>query len=596
MTAKPASHPQSNFTDKQSVSLVENILATHARVISDLSTIDKWPNRDGHLDIQDEKGTLIGSLAVQVKTLKNSEDLKLVCPVSFLSYCDQVEPCLLLVADNENKKVYWKYIDSILLKEIVYRNNKKTKTIALDEAQYLSESEKGYIDDWTLVVENNKLRIQGYDDLKYAYEKLRENANELVGVEDEKHTHIHQFLDELNRSYDHNFPTTKKFFYSDTWKLGMAYEEYETNSLMYTLYPITWSKNDVQIKKIDAKFAKESQGRGLGFTGHFAENPIAERPVEHAKEVAGSKAQKLVQAKLLNHTGNEILAREIVFAFMDKFYEQMGFSEPLDEYGVQFILHGFYNYLPLWIDEAYSLMRKEKRNNIDEQLQRKGYYDPDVIWQLMPEEHSLIQKRVSERMGKASVSLNVANKDLDVGVFLEALKYLNDSNLPIERVYKKPDYARLKGGGGFVWDVFSEEDATHNMEIVLNNLETVYGTVVENNFPGIKDALSLLGEASEIAVYYDFKEIPSMPRFGPTYRRYHLKHIDTIPSRAIRIINKSEMEDLEKIIRDRKRNTGNVRLQIASHGRIDFLYSKTPLMSAVYDILEDRLKDYLSSN
>lgn len=597
MATKPASHPQSNFIDKQSVSLIESILTTHARVMPDLSTIDKWPNIDGHMDIQDENGDIVGPLTVQVKTLPGNHGMKLSCPVSFLSYCEQIESCLLLGADNNSKKIYWLYLDKTSLKDIDYRSNKLTKTIYFDKSQCLSEGEKAYIDAWTLIVENNKRKIQGYDDLRGEYDTLRENANELVGIVDDKHIRVHQFLDELNRCYDHNFPTTKRFFYSDTWKLGIAYEEYKTDSLTYTLFPVSWDENDVQIKKVDAKFAEESQDRGLGFTGHFAENPIDTRPVEYAKKVAGSKAQKLVQARLLDHTGNEILAREIVFAFMDRFYEQMGFSGPLDEYGIQFILHGFYNYLPLWLDEAYSLMSKENRNNIVEQLRRSDYYDLDVIGQLKPEEHTLIQKKVSDRIGKSTVSLSIASRGIDAGVFLEALRHLKDSNIPVKRVYRKADFARLEGRGGFVWDIFSEEDADSNMRIILDNLETVYNTIIEKNFPGIKDELSLLGDASEIAVYYDPKETLSTPRFGPTYRKYHLKHLASTPRRAYRVIDKSEMEGLEKAMRDRDtRNTGETRLLIASHGRLDFLYSKTPLMNAAYELLEDKLKKYLSDS
>lgn len=598
MTVRPASHSQNNFTDKQSTSLIDGILSAHGRVIANISTVDKWPNRDGHLDVQDENRLLIGSLPVQVKTLKDSKKLKHACPVSFLAYCDQVEACLLLVADNENRKVYWRYIDAVSLKDVDYKSNKSTKTIDLNEDQYFSDRERSYIDAWTLIIENNKRKMKGYDDLAEAYGKLKENANELVGVDDEKHMDIHHFLDELNRQYDYNFPTAKRFFYSDTWKLGVAYEEYTASTVTYTIYPIGWKKNDVQIKRVDAKFAKESRERGLGFRGHFVENPISDRPLEYAKEVAGEDAQKLTQRKLLSISGNAVLANEIVIAFMDKFHEQMGFSEPLDEYDIRFISHGFNNYLPIWVHEAYKVLSADGRSNINEQIQHRGYFDPDVLWQIKPEERELIKQNVSKNLGKVSPAFTIANSEFDVGVFLEALKYLQDTDTPAKRVYRRLDFSRLDTRGNLIWNTLSIDDAEYNAGVVIDNLEDAYGTLVSNNFPGLKSELPLLGDANELLIHYEFQDTYDANTFGPIYREYYLRHDDHIPRIPVKSIDKSEADKLEGIVHNkeaRKKNMSNSsRLVATSRGRVDFLYSKMPLMTLVYKILEDRLKAYLN--
>lgn len=595
MVAKPASHSKSNFTDMQSVSLIENVLATHGRVMPNLSTIDKWPNIDGRVEVQDEQSNLIGPLSVQAKTLSVNHNLKFSCPVSFLSYCE-IEPCLLLGVDNQTGRIYWKYFDSTVIKDIDFKNNKRTKTLYFDGSQYLDKHQTDYINSWTRIVEDNKRRLKEYDEIKDAYEKLRENANEIVGAEDDKFTKIHLFLDELNKNYDLDFPTVKKFFYPNTWKLGLAYEKYELSTVEYTLFPIPWNKNDVQIKKIDPKLAKQVREGGLGFTGHFKENPIDTRPQEYAKEVAGSKAQKLIGRKLLSHAGNEVLAREFVIAFIDKFHEQMGLVLPQDEYSLNSVLFGFYDYLPLWMEEAYTLMLKEKRNNIDEQIRRKGYFDPDVLWQLRPEERKLIQHNVSERLGKGSATINMANSDLDVGVFLELLRYLKDTETPIKRVYRKPDYSRFDGKASFVWSQYSAKDAEYNFKVVFNNLETAYNSVVERNFPGIKQELSLLDGANELAVYYKFKDEYKSFSDGPEYRLFYLKHMDRIPKKVIKIISEKRAKELESIIyNSEKRNKGEARLLQASHSRLDFLYTKTPLMDLIYKMLEARLKQYLGN-
>jgi len=592
MTAKPASHSKNSFTDKQSISLIENILSKHGRVMPNLSSIDKWPNIDGRVEMQDEQGRLVGPLTVQVKTLPDNHNLKFSCPVSFLSYCE-IEPCLLLGVDNSNEKVYWKYFDSTITKTIDFKNNQH-KTLYFDAKHYFDKNEKSYLDAWTAIIENNRRRQNGYDELSEAYEKLRQNANELIGAEDESFRNIHLFLDELNKNYDSNFPTAKKFFYSNVWKLGIAYERYESSSVMYTIFPIKWDKNDIQIKRIDKVFVQQAHKTRLGFTGHFHENPIETRPVEYAREVAGSDAQKLVQRKLLSIYGNAVLANEIVFAFMDRFYEQMGFSKPLDEYELKFIFHGFNNYLPVWMNEAYKILRKPGRSNINDQIQRKGYYDPDILWQIKPEERALIKQNVSNNLNSTSVSFTIANSEYDMGVFLEALRYLQDTNTPIKRVYRLPDYSRLDDRPSLVWNQYSISDSKHNIEIVLKNLEEVYNTMIDNNFPGLRDELGLVKEFEELGVYYKFQDIYTNNSFGPTYNTYRLKYHDDTKRSAIRIIGMSEAERYEKKVKDRSNNkSDSPYVRIVSHSTLRFLYSKMPLMTLIYDILEDRLKDYL---
>ena len=112
METQPASHPDSNFTDEESVAFVRLLLAKHRRVIrKNISSIDRWPNIDGHVEIHDEHKNLIGRLSAQLKTLPSDHNLKYDCKVEFLAYCEKVEPCLLLGVDNLTEKVYWLYFD-----------------------------------------------------------------------------------------------------------------------------------------------------------------------------------------------------------------------------------------------------------------------------------------------------------------------------------------------------------------------------------------------------------------------------------------------------------------------------------------------------
>lgn len=596
MGAKPASHHKSSFTDMQSITLIGNILTGHGRVMPNLSAVDKWPNIDGRVEVQDEEANLIGPLSVQAKTLPVNHDLKFPCPVTFLSYCE-IEPCMLLGVDNQSERVYWRYFDSQEVQEIDFKKNKHTKTLYFDGAQYFDKSQTGYIKEWSQIIEKNKIRLKEYDEVKDAYDKLRKNSNEIVGVVDKKFIKIHLFLDELNKKYDLEFPTAKSFFYPKTWKLGLAYENYGSTKIGYTIFPIPWDKNDVQIKKVDPQLAEQVREGGLGFTGHFKENPIEDRPVDYAKEVAGSKVQKIVEKKLLSHVGSEVLAREFVVAFIDMFHEQMGLPEK-DEYKIAEVNFAFNEYLPHWVEEAYKFMLEKDRNNIREQIARRGYFDPDVLWQLRPEEREEIRQKVNKSWEKPARVI-MANQKLDIGVFVEFLDYLKRVNQPITRVYKKPDFKRLQGNG-WVWNKYSAEDAAHNLNVVFRNLEDAYKVVIARNFPNLQTELDLFGKADEIAVNYTVRDKYKSRRDGPTYRMFYLQAKSYHQKKSIKFINNEQADRLRNLIfqNDLKidmYDNQSFKLLGAQHSILDFLYEETPLLNLVYQLLENRLKQYLGN-
>jgi len=436
MDAKPASHPVSNFTDDQSVSFVRYLLAKHRRVIAYISSIDKWPNIDGRVEIQDEHNNLIGPLSVQVKTLTANHNLKYDCEVNFLAYCEQVEPCLLLGVDHQSQKVYWLFFDVQSVREIDYKNNKSTKTVHFRAAQYFDENTTGYIEEWAKIVENNKQRFQSHNDLRVKteqLEKLLKNANKAVGTSSINFVTIHRFLDELNRQFDTDFPTVKEFFYPQTWKLGMAYARYEPNKLDYTLFPITFDKNDVLIKEVDSDLFGKLMQEGRGFSYHLAGNPIQDRPADYAKEIVKSKVLQLVKMKLLNHSGHELLACEFVMAFIDRFHEQLGLPQK-DEYSLPEVQFGFHRYLPLWVEEAYGLLLPRQPIIIQAQIIRDGYFDLDIISRLSSKDREEISQNVGKRLDKEPRPIRISTTKLDIGTFIECFNHLRQCNRMPSRI------------------------------------------------------------------------------------------------------------------------------------------------------------------
>lgn len=536
-----ASHSKTSFTDEESISLIRNILASGRRVMPRIYSHDSWPNIDGHVEIQNDQHDLVGRLYVQAKTLPVNHKLKFRCPVSFFSSCE-LNPCLLFGVDNQAEKVYWLYFDSEITKGIDFRKNKYTKTISFRPNQYFKKGKQNqsYVREWEKIVKSNQSKLRSFDELKKAHEIILKESNKAVGRTKSEFVKLHAFVDRLNESLENEFLIIKKHFYPRIWKIGIAVYEYKPEKVSYALYPIPLDKNDVQIKEIDKNLHDRIQKEGLGFTGHFVENPIKVRPREYVKEVIASKTFKIIENKLLNHSGNKLLARETIFNFVSHFYDRMGLSKK-DEYKI-----------------------KEVKQN---------------PW---------IRQMSNTQM------LHINGKQINLRLFFEFLDFLEKSQTNIAGVYKEKDFSRIPKGG-WIWDVFSKKDAEYNLNIIFDNLVAVYQTIIVNNFPLLENELSLFGAANIVAVSWDVKDEYQGFDSGPTYKMYYLRSKSMGTKHAIKVLNDVEAREFMALdFSKREINFRGGRYEILSikSSVLDFLYEDTPMLNLVYQILRERLKEY----
>ncbi len=401
---------------------------------------------------------------------------------------------------------------------------------------------------------------------------------------------IHLFLDEINNLLDKEFSIVKQIYYQNTWKLGLAYYQYKDTELTYTLYPIPAIGNDVQIKAVDESLKEKIKNEGLGFTGHFTENPIEAKPKEYAKEIVESKALKIIENRLLKHAGIDFLANEFIFAFIDMFHEQLGVPVK-DAYTPAEIEKGFYEYLPFWLIESYKILKE--RNS----LPRKSYLDPGVISFLRKEERQEVSKLVPNLLtSKTQIpQLPIGNTEMPFGIFVEFLEYVRQKGKDVQRPYIPKDFTRLVGKAGWVWSVFSKKDADRNLQIFFENLPQVYQLLIHNNFPFMGKELSLFGEATTIAVSWTVREEYQGYESGPIYNIFYLISEQDTPPHIITNLTDEESRLLFNF--DFKKPDIDLRgrkYKVVSYtsGVLDFLYESTPMLNFIYRIVKERLKGY----
>lgn len=178
---------EGDYTDRQSVSVIDGIIAKHRRFTSHVLKNDKTPVTDGSIEVTNEHLEKIGMLTVQVKTLANSEQKSYDIDVAVFSEVERVDSIMLLAVDNENEKVYWKLIDKNFVQNTKWKGQ-KTKRIYLDMDVYLSKSDKSYIDKWVDIVQERNQR-----EAKLS-QKVADSFNDQIG-------HIKKLLEE-NRYQD----------------------------------------------------------------------------------------------------------------------------------------------------------------------------------------------------------------------------------------------------------------------------------------------------------------------------------------------------------------------------------------------------------
>ena len=506
---KPAPYSPTATREIEAIDTFSSLL-DHDHVISDIRKLDKIPDIDGHVDIIDADLRPIGKLEVQVKKLPDDygSDPKLQTPLSLFGYATTAtnNPVLLVGVDIDQKKAYWFHVPT----DTSQRRGQETITVKFPLTQLIDGKDTKYITQWLGIVQDYQRKLREHDLIKEALARLSKRANPALGITSSDFREMHEFLDEINSLLDGSFSLVKRRFYPGAWKLGLAYEDYAANSIGYTLYPILSYENDVQIKQVDQSLKQELLSLH-GFTQHFKENPIKLRPREYAIELIDKRISQILAHRLLEHRGSEALAREYIFAFIDRFTDQMGLEER-ESYSLAEIENGFYPHFPFWIDEAIKFLVRVERNRIKKPADcyyGRLYLDPSMLSsQIMPNEmNELKQSVINKVKGTDPVPIiRVGSESFPFGLFAEFLSFLVSAGVTeIRRLYARPDYSLAPQGGSW-WQFFSPEALERNLKGLFDNLPAAYSAIVEQNFPQLKDHLLPFYGATKVIAVLDIRD------------------------------------------------------------------------------------------
>lgn len=606
----PAYHNINNFKDVAAVSFASFILSHYSkyRMIPKLDSVDKWPNIDGYIELQ-EDNQLIGKVEVQVKTLPDNHNFKFHCPVSFLAYVEKVaiNPVILLLVNFNEKRVYWIHMSEDYLESLRYKDNTSSYTLSINANDFFDEVQDDFIDKWTDIVVEYKNRIKNYNNISNLNEVLKNSQNEAIGAASIIFVQIHMFLDYLNYYLNTKFKPFKEIYFGKCWRIGIVINVFTENSLKYSLYPIPYDKNDVQIKFIDNNTYLEISRMGHSFIHCIDSNPIIENPQNFALEACVNLFKSVLDERKLKHPFNPILASEICFGIIDKFHTLFGLSSS-EEYTSRDLRFAFFNYLPTWVDEAIKHLIKNNINDIKkkEDCLAKGnlgmvlpYYDPMMLSSYIIDKET-ISNNVNEKIMYNSIFKNelpINSKRCPLKCFEEIINYLEELHeKSIKRMFRKFDYKRAHFNGSLTYNLLSKDDLLYNAELIYSVLPNLYDNFIELNFSELKNEIRFYNNFDIAIMAFELKE-KYQDYESPKATILYLVSDEKV-NNAIEILPEYLWEEVRKY--DMRKNIyeykgTKYKVCVKENLIFDKLFKEFPLFNLLYETLKKRL-EYYSKN
>lgn len=598
----PAPYPKTSTPEYEAVVTLINIINKN-RIKFDLNILDKFPNTDGIFEIVSKSQIPIGKIDIQVKFLpqKNTKKPKYQCTKDFLAFCEQsILPVLLVVVDVQSEKAYWIHVNRSVLIEL--SENIKGETVNLDvpKSNLIAKNENEYINQWEIIVSTYLTRLIDFDELKdelelskTKYQKLQEITNPALCIENEIFSEIHFFLDYYNNLLENEFSIIKDIYYREYWKIGLAYSTYEDTRLSYSLYPIKYNYNDIQIKVLEEKEALKSRDF-INYVGHNVENPIKIKPLEYAFKYIIDDLKKIVDNNILLHI-DEFIANEYIISFIDKYLDILGLEKEQSNYSIEDIEKAISTFLPLFCEE-----QAKKKISSNEKI----LVDLDMFYfHVFPDERKAYSLKAKERFDKGETSENSFAYKSDSFNFryLSALvKHLeNIGKTNATRLYPNKKYHEKQRS--FIWKIYNSEEIEKIVSLIYLKLPDLYNKFVNEFFPKLYDEINFFNHFDRLVVNLRVKDISIDYTDDPSIEHIYLKNLENNSDNRIDVylLGKDESPLTWEIMWKQRENDiiiDNQKYEIISYStsRLDNVFELTPMQDFLYDTLKNRLDGYLS--
>lgn len=591
--ASPAAYTQNSPIERNAVNVLTASLDT-TFIKTHFNSDDKVPNHDGYIELTTAEQVPIGKIDVQIKKLnkKNEKQPKYQCDLAFLSFCENsLLPVLLIVVNTDKGIAYWLHMKRDVLSELAKKIKKKSVSVAIPKENIITKTNKNYIKSWQTIVEYYKHRQVDYDvkekaleETKRKLETLEKHADPSVGTERQEYKEIHQFLDHYNNLLDKEFKIVKEVFYNDYWKIGMAYSHYSKNTAEFILYPISFYRNDTQIKRLQHRNESLQIKEAQRSIGYYSENPIR-RPKSFSLELIQKDVEKLVAQKALLFL-NETVAQEYISTFVARFYFLLNLDRTQRRFTISEIEAGLKYYLQRWLHEYF--------NRVTEPM---FYFNIDRLYGFTQEE-----KAVSARVrhhDEHQFNITISSKEFNLRYLFDLINFLKQKNVDTVTNPFLPG-EKITATSNWIWSPYPLQTIKQNVATFYSLFPALYDQLLQDYFPLLFDELKYFKNYEKqlitIGMHHEHYK-----NYGPNICIYDLKCEGGVVDPTPFVFAEEEIPaplrgNSIAVLLDRKISLQgkSYRFISARQGGTDFLYHKLPFYHQLYETLKKRLTKYFT--
>ena len=244
--------------ERGAITVVRNILGDE-HVDYHLGENDKTADIDGYIALADAESCFEAKIEVQIKTLPKKYYIQPAfdCPTKLLGYAEiSFVPVVLMVCDAKRKKVWCKLLNRDLIKAIKDKASQKTIKLYFDpSSEDLNQSNVStFIKSWKKEYNLIYTKIDEYDEkaieVKQLEELLSTYVNPELNLPRQEIKRIQDLIDRYNCLLDNDLLFVKEHNNPTLWKRGIAIFDYQSKSLVYSVFSIKYGENALLIKRI----------------------------------------------------------------------------------------------------------------------------------------------------------------------------------------------------------------------------------------------------------------------------------------------------------------------------------------------------------
>lgn len=317
--------------EQKSVNFLYTLLLESEEVQANLSSNDKTADIDGTIELLSER-RICGKISVQIKTYNQNQSNKrpkFNCPTSLFGYAQKVptEILILFVVDSTRQVIYWKHINSRLISEHERKKNQKTVSIEFASNEILSSQNLNEcINIWKSLYKKTAQMLFSNEQLSSENQRLKNLIDKYqsptLSISSNEIFNIQRFIERLNYLLDYEYPFVKDVKYPNAWKIGLAYVEYLSEELSYLLYVIPKGVNDLLIKEINWKKAREQFKYSPYLSRNCVVNEISRSATKYANNLIINEALKIIEDQRVLFLTEEI-AKEYIIDFLSMEYRTL---------------------------------------------------------------------------------------------------------------------------------------------------------------------------------------------------------------------------------------------------------------------------------